>query len=266
MTKDNIQKKTLSIRISTNGFCFCSYTPSDLNSLKFFTCQPDTGRSLASNIQTAFEICPLINSKEEYDIKAIIETGEFTCIPAEYDNNSDYRQFFGHCFPNNEDREIISNRLNAQGYTILFPVERGVYETIQAYGNVTFYTPASIIMSYLNYRPIAKEQYMLAYLYNDYALIISMKNGKAGLSNIFKKEEIGNILFYMLSIWKEQGLSQTDDQLYLCGDNSIEELSLNVGQFIKKIKRINPNGLFPSNLLNRIEGIPFDLQALILCE
>jgi hypothetical protein len=93
-----------------------------------------------------------------------------------------------------------------------------------------------------------------------------MKNGKASMSNIFRKEEKENILFYLLSIWKEQGMSQTDDHLYLCGDNSIEELSPIAGKFIKNIKRINPNGLFPSNILNRIEGIPFDLQALILCE
>lgn len=266
MTKDNIQKKTLSIRISTNGFCFCSHIPTQPDSLKYFTCQPDIKRSLASNIQTAFENCPLIGHNEEYNIKAIIETGEFTCIPTEYDNNSDYRQFFDYCFPNNEEREIISNRLNAQGCTILFPIEKSVYETIQSFGEVALYTPASIIMSYLNYKPMAKEQYMLAYLYNDYALIITMKNGKAGISNIFKKEELGNILFYMLSIWKEQGLSQTDDHLYLCGDNSIEELALTAGKFIKHIKRINPNELFSPSLLNRIEGIPFDLQALILCE
>ena len=266
MTKDNIQKKTLSIRISTNGFCFCSYIPSDPDSLRFFEYHPDAERSLASNIETAFEACPLTSPNEKYDIKAIIETGDFTCIPAEYDNEGDYKQFFGYCFPKGDDTEIIANKLNAQGYTMLFPVERGVYEAIQAYGDVTFYTPASIIMSYLNYKPIAKEQYMLAYLYNNYALILTMKNGKTGLSNIFKKEEIGNVLFYLLSIWKEQGLSQTDDHLYLCGDNSIEELSHTAGQFIRNIKRINPNELFSPNLLNRIGGIPFDLQALILCE
>ena len=267
MTKDKIQKKTLSIRLSTNGFCFCNYNPAQPDGLRIFTYTPDTERSLASNIQTAFDSCPLIEKEEKYNIKAIIETGEYTCVPSEYDNTDDYRMFFDYCFPKKgSDNEIIANRLNAYGYTVLFPVEKSIYETIQNYGNVTFYTPASIIMSYLNYKPIEKERYMLAYLYNDFAFILTMKNGKASISNIFRKEEKENILFYLLSIWKEQGMSQTDDHLYLCGDNSIEELSPIAGKFIKNIKRINPNGLFPSNILNRIEGIPFDLQALILCE
>ena len=44
------------------------------------------------------------------------------------------------------------------------------------------------------------------------------------------------------------------------------EFMLNVFKFIKNIRRINPNELFSPSLLNRIGGIPFDLQALILCE
>jgi hypothetical protein len=267
MIKDNKQKKTLSIRISTNGFCFCTYIKSQPGSLKYFTYQPDVESSMASNLQAAFESAPLIRLQEdEYEIKAIIETGEYTCIPAEYDNTEEYKQFFNYCFPKSENAEVIANKLNAYGQTILFPVDAGVYETLQKYGNITFYTPASIIMSYLSYKPIEKEQYMLAYLYNDYAFILTMKNGKVGMSNIFKKEEKENTLFYMLSIWKEQGLSQSEDYLYLCGDNSIEAFSPIAGQFIKNIKRINPNELFSPSLLNRTEGIPFDLQALILCE
>ena len=266
MTKDNIQKKTLSIRISTNGFCFCSYIPAQPDSLKYFTYRPDEERSMAANLQAALDECPLTKEGEEYEVKGIIETGEYTCIPAEYDNAEDYKLFFGHCFPKSENVEIIANRLNSYGCTMLFPVETAIYEAIQQLGSATLYTPASIIMSYLNYRPIEEERYMFAYLYNDFAFMLAMKNGKAGISNIFRKEEKDNVLFYLLSLWKEQGFSQTDDTLFLCGDKSIDELSQTAGQFIKKIKRINPNELFQPSLLNRIDGIPFDLQALILCE
>ncbi len=266
MTENNIKKETLSIRISTNGFCFCSYTPEVPDSLKVFNYTPEEDCSLASNIRTAIERCPLIKEKGIYDIKAIIETGEYTCIPTEHDIPGEYKQYFHYCFPKNKDAEIIPNKLNAQGYTILFPVENSVYEEINKLGNVTFYTPASIILGYLGYKPMPEERYMFAYLYNELALIISMKNGKAEITNIFRKDDYANTLFYLLSIWKEQELSQTNDTLYLCGDSSIENFSLQAAQFIKNIKRINPNELFMPSLLNRIGGIPFDLQALILCE
>lgn len=266
MTKNNIKKETLSIRISTNGFCFCSYLPDAPDSLKVFSYTPDEDNSLAANIRIALKECPFIEENEAYDIKAIIETGEYTCIPTEQDNPDDYKQLFRYCFPKSREVEIIPNRLNAHGYTVLFPVDNSVYEEINKLGNVTYYTPASIILGYLGYKPMPEEKYMFAYLYNDLSLIISMKNGKAEITNIFQKDDNANTLFFLLSLWKEQGLSQTKDVLYLCGDNSIESFSHQAAQFIKNIKRINPNELFAPSLLNRISGIPFDLQALILCE
>ena len=266
MTKDNTTRKTLSIRISTDGFCFCIYTPENPDTLKYFNYSPDEERSMVSNIRTALKNCPFIKENTIYEIKAIIESGEYTCIPTEHDSPDDYKQLFCYCFPHKKDTEIISNRLNAQGYTILFPVEKSIYEEINRLGKVTYYTPASIILSYLGYRPMPERKYMFAYIYNGFSLIISMKDGKPGITNIFRKDDSDNTLFYLLSLWKEQEMSQTDDTLYLCGDNSIEEFSHQASQFIKKIKRINPNELFAPSLLNRIGEIPFDLQALILCE
>ena len=265
ISKDNIQKKTLSIRLSTNGFCFCTYTR-DSGSLRYSFYTPDKERSMASNIEDAIADCPLIRHGEEYEVKAIIESSEYTCIPSEYDIRSDYDNYFRYCFPQSRDAEIIANRLNAQECTVLFPVEKSICEAVRKLGNTTFYTPASILMGYLNYRPMGEERYIFSYLYNDTAIILSMKENKVELSNIFSNEEIENVLFYLLSIWKEQRLSQTDDTLYLCGDNAVERMSQLAGKFIKKIKRINPNELFSPSLLNRMEGIPFDLQALILCE
>ena len=93
-----------------------------------------------------------------------------------------------------------------------------------------------------------------------------MKEGKPGLTNIFKSENEQDLVFYLLSIWKEQELSQSSDVLYLCGDKGVEELSLILKRFIRHTKRVNPNELFAPSLLNRTKELPFDLQALILCE
>ena len=266
MTKDNIQRKTLSIRISTNGFCFCSYIPTEPDSLKYYYYSTDDERSMASNIRSAIESCTLIRPDEKYEVKVIVETDKYTCIPTEHDNTDEQKEFFRYCFPKNKESEIVANRINTQGFTILFPVEKSIQECFTNLGETTFYTPASIIISYLGYKPMKEERYMLAYLQNDLALVIAIKDGKAELTNIFREEESANTLFYLLSLWKESGFSQTDDTLYLCGDKRIEEFSFQAAQFIKNIKRINTNELFPSSLLNRTEGIPFDLQALILCE
>ena len=267
MTKDNNQNKTLSIRISTDGFCFCSYTPSQPGSLKYYFYKPEKGLTLTSNFQKGIEQCPFVSLDESYDVKVIVESEEFTTIPAEYDSRQDYKAFHRLCFPRNDARvEVVSNRLNALGLTVLFPVEKSLYERLQQLGNVSFYSTLSILLGLMTSKLADEEKFMLAYFQNGLTFFVSMHEGKMGLANAFRCEEGQDCIYYLLSIWKEQGFSQVDDMLYLCGDKGVEQNMMTIGRFIKRCKRLNASELFPLTLLNKMEGIPFDLQSLILCE
>lgn len=267
MNMDNTTKKTLSIRISTNGFCFCTYKKDTPSSLQYTFSPIDEDTSLEVNLKRAIEGCKLITSGTEWEIKAIIETAEYTAIPAEFDNRQDYKQFYRSCFPKSDiNVEIMSNKLTVQGMTMIFAVERGIYDILQSLGDVTYYTPASILMGYITQCNIPEENYMFAYMHKGLLLFIPVKEGKIGVSGCFRNNGGENHLFYLLSIWNEQGFSQTDDTLYLCGDKQIEESQLFISRFIKNLKRVNPSEQFRASLLNRLKEIPFDLQALILCE
>ena len=267
MSKDLTLNKTLSIRISTDGFCFCSYAPSDPESLKYSSFPTDNNISLAANLEMAIQKCPFIESDSVYDIKAIIDTTEYTILPAKYDEKQEYKVYYRSCFPkSNPGDEIVANGLPAQGFTVIFPVAREIQEILQRMGNVTYLTPASILMGYISSGPFTADRYMLMYVHNEEMFVMTVEEGKVMFANSFSSSGREDLLFYMLSIWKEQGLSQTDDTLYLCGNKEIEEMQLFISRFIKNRKRINPNELFAPSILNRIQGIPFDLQALILCE
>lgn len=267
MTTDNIQDKIKSIRISTDGFCFCEYIPSQIESLKYFSYTPDNTTSMAVNLSNAISACPFINKGEICNIKAIIETPDFTAIPAEFDEPKDYKAYYRYCFPKSDSgSEIISNRLNASGFTIIFPIEKSIYNILRELGDTTFYTPASIMLGYMTQKPLNEARYMLAYIQGDRMMIFSAEERKSSFVNVFKSKNQQDLVFYLLSTWKEQRLSQSNDVLYLCGDKGVEELSLMLKRFIRHTRRINPNEIFPKSLLNMATDIPFDLQALILCE
>ena len=267
MTKDNSQNKTLSIRISTDGFCFCSYTPSQPGSLKYHYYRTEKGLTLTSNLQKSMEQCPFVSQGESYDVKVIIETEEFTTLPVEYDSRQDYKAFHRLCFPKNDVRvEVVANRLNALGLTVLFPVEKSLYERLQQLGNVSFYSTLSILLGLMTSKLADEEKCMLAYFQNNICFFVSMQEGKLRLANAFRCDEGQDCIYYLLSIWKEQGLSQENDTLYLCGDKGVEQNMMTIGRFINRCRRLNASELFPLTLLNKMEGIPFDLQTLILCE
>lgn len=258
--------KTLSIRISTDGFCFCTYTASDPDTVQIHFYRTDNDITLYANLCKAIEECPLTLDNVN-EVKAIIVTGDFTTIPAEYDNKNRHKIFYRSCFPKADTNvEIIANRLTAQNITLLFPVEKNIYNRLAQMGNVTYYTPASIILGYIACHPFDSDRYMLAYYMNEGSLLVSMNSGKVELINSFPTADNHNQLYYLLAIWKAQGLSQTTDKLYLCGNKRVEELTGAISQFIRNRERINPTELFTPNLLNKIGETPFDIQALLLCE
>lgn len=259
--------KTLSIRISTDGFCFCCYTETDPDSLQYHFYETDNSKSLVANFDEAWRGCRFATQHKYGTIQTIVATSHFTAIPSEYNNKEDNETFYRTCFPQTPpDDKILTNRLTAHGVTILFSLDSSLYTRLTQIGEVTFYTPSSILIGYLSRNTIEKSRYMLAYYHKSTSTLLSIDEGKIQLTNSFNSSEPHNQAYYLLSIWKEQNLSQTDDTLYLCGDRNVEEITPLVSQFIADIRRINPTDEFRPHLLNKIKEIPFDLQALLLCE
>ena len=257
---------TLSIRISTNGFCFCSYTASSPDTLLYHYHEAESNMPLAANFDAAWRACPFATNSYN-EVKAIIVTEQFTVIPGEYDEKEHHSTLYRSCFPGTPaDSHIIANTLTAQDSTVLFAVENALYNRLLQLGEATIYTPASILLGFLSRHKLSDGNYILAYYHKGKSLILSMRGDALQLSNSITSQETHDQAFYLLSIWQEQQLSQHDDTLFLCGDKSVEEITPLLRQFIRNTRRLNPNELFRSNLLNKINEIPFDLQALLLCE
>lgn len=258
--------KTLSIRISTDGFCFCIYATGTPDDIRYHYREADSSQPLVVNLDNAWKECPFAN--ETYsNIRVIIATETFTTIPSEYNNKKENEALYRICFPAIPEKDIIlSNKLTAHGITILFSIDEQLYTYLCKLSDIEFYTTASILLGFTARTAHDEERYMLACYQKGKSTLLSIDKGRLRTSNSFTSTEVHDQIFYLLSIWKEQGLSQTDDTLYICGDKSVEELLPMLKQFIHNCKRINPNELFRPTLLNRIKDIPFDLQALILCE
>ena len=258
---------TLSIRISTDGFCFCSYTASSPDTLRYHHYQTDCNIPLAANFDAAWSKCPFAGQERYKEVKVILATESYTVLPAEYDNAEEHGTLYRSCFPDTpKENRIIANSLTAQGATILFSIDEVLYNRLRQIGDISIYASASILLGFIARKQPDERSYMLAFFHKGKTHMLAMNGSTLQLANSFASEHTHDQAFYLLSIWKEQQLSQQEDTLYLCGDKSVEEITPLLRQFICNIERLNPNELFRSNLLNRINEIPFDLQALLLCE
>ncbi len=267
MNKETTQlSPTLSIRISTDGFCFCTYLPQQPDSVKYSYHECDKATSLNANFEAAWEESGLGTQKYN-NIQVIVSSAEFTTVPSNYDSCEDYTTIYNSCFPSSDKNlKILSNRLSTHNLTVLFAIDEEFHERICEIGEVNYYSPVSIILGYLTRYPREEKKLLTSYLHNGKSLLIAMENDRPILINGFTSENIEDQLYYLLCIWNELEFSQLEDTLLLCGDTHADAMEMSAKNFIRNIKRINPREQFQSNLLNKIENIPFDLQTLLLCE
>ncbi|MBR7134034.1 MAG: DUF3822 family protein [Bacteroidaceae bacterium] len=258
---------TLSIRISTNGFCFCSYTATEPDTLQYHTYDADSRKTIVANFEEAWAQCPFALHNGYEHVQAIITSNEFTTVPFEYDKKEEYETIYDSCFPNaSATKKIIANRLPAQGITILFPIEKELHTCLAKIGTISYFCPTSIIMGFVTRQQFEERRFLLAYHQQETLYLQYYAQGKPYNINSFVSANIQDHVYYILSLWNEFKLSQTEDVLYTCGDSGIEEMTPLLSQFIANRKRINPSELFRPHLLSRIKDIPFDLQTLLLCE
>ena len=267
MNKETTQlSPTLSIRISTDGFCFCTYLPQQPDSVKYSYHECDKATSLNANFEAAWEESRLGNQKYS-NIQVIVSSAEFTTIPSNYDSNDEYVAMYNSCFPPSEKSlKILSNKLSAHNLTVLFSIDEELHERLCEIGEINYYSPVSIILGYLTRYPREEKKFLTTYLHNGKSLLIAMEDERPTLINGFVGEATEDQLYYLLCIWNELKFSQLEDTLLLCGDTQADAMEMSAKNFIRNIKRINPREQFRSNLLNKIENIPFDLQTLLLCE
>lgn len=267
MNKETTQlSPTLSIRISTDGFCFCTYLPQNPDSVTYIYHECDKNISLRANFDAAWQQHAL-GEKEYANIQVIKASNNFTAIPSNSIEKEEYTTIYRSCFPDTSDEtKILTNKLSAQNITILFDIPIDLHERLCSLGETSYYSPISIIIGFFTrYKP-QEERYVVANLQNDNMLLIGMEEETPLLMNGFHSESIDDKLYYLLCIWNEMGLSQEEESLLLCGDTSADKLQMLAQKFIRNIRNVNSRELFRPNLLNKIENIPFDLQALILCE
>ena len=266
MNKEIEQSPILSIRISTDGFCFCTYLPQQPDSVKYTTYDCDRQISLTANFEAAWQACNLAN--EEYSkIQAIVVSTEFTAIPPSISSRDEQETIFRSCFPHTkEETRVISNTLSAHNMTILFGVDEELHKLLTNIGEVSYYSPISIMSGFLTRYPMGTGRYIMVDIQDETMQLMAMEEETPLLMNSFHAADTADQLYYLLYIWNELGFSQEEETLLLCGNHQADRFEMAVKDFIRNIKRINPRQLFQSNLLNKIETTPFDLQALILCE
>lgn len=266
---NHTKQYTLSIRLSTDGFCFAAHNPQAEEQYAYQPYGIDPAKSLTANLKAAIQETEML--KHSYGkVNVIVANADYTIVPKEYYDESYERELYVQNFAQMSGGTVVKhNFVGEEQAVVLFGIERQLHQLLtDRYPKAQICTPISALINYGVEHSFANGQrYCLAHLRKRSIDLLCFANGALLFINTFSNRNTADTLYFVLNCWQMLGLSQTDDTLHLAGyARNAKELTKELERFIEHIHTIHPAEEFHSTELARIGEIPFDLQALIACE
>ena len=260
---------TLSIRLSTDGFCFAVHNPQVANEYAYLPYRIDPLKPLTANLKAAVEETDML--RHTYGtVNIILADASYTLVPKEYYAEQYKEEFYQQNIATPTTGSIVMHNLvGDEQVAVLFAIEKQLHKYIATqFPKAKIYASISPLINFGMERSYAsKKKYTLLNLQKHSIDVMCYENATPLFVNSFRYKDVADALYFLLNCWSTLGLSQTDDTLHIAGQSRQgKALTKELEKFIQHIHLVRPAEEFHSTELARTGEMPFDLQALIACE
>ena len=268
MAEIQINNKSLSIRVCSNGLSFCTYTPGQENPFEYKVWDVNHTISLTANLKDALMNEPML--KQEYQrVNVLITTPHFTTVPVAAFKKEDIHAVYQFTFPKDKPQHVSYNVLRRSGIAIVFGLERSIYQLLlDDFPRARFYASASTLIEFFSEKSLfGPGKKMFVYLHEKEITHYAFEQGRMLFVNNFECTSVADMQYYTLNVWKELGFDQVDDALCVVGDmeKRTVELSEKIKYFLQNVSIIDRSEDFKDRLTMGNALIPYDLQTLLIC-
>ncbi len=259
---------TLSIRLSADGFSFTIFNPVLDNSFTFIPLELDTNLPMAVGVR---ELMKSELLQYAYKRVNVLQVGQrFTLLPSDFlVEEKQFDCFFDYNHQRKANETVLCNELGKADMAVAFSMDHSVWLSLsERYPQARFYSHVSpVIEFFADKSRLGNNRKLYAYGRSSAVDIFCFERGRLLFANSFPSQQTADRAYYMLNVWKQLGYDSERDELHVAGNFSGKDELLNeIRQFVRRVFVINPNSEFTHAGLACIESIPFDLQALFLCE
>ncbi|MCQ2258614.1 MAG: DUF3822 family protein [Bacteroidaceae bacterium] len=268
MTDIQVNNKSLSIRVCSNGLSFCSYAPGREEPFSYKVYDVNHTISLAANLKEALVNDEMLTA-EYQRVNVLVTTPNFTTVPVAAFDKEDVGMYYSLAFPKDNPSRVSYNVLRRAGIAIIFGLDRSIYQLIlDDFPRARFYASVSTLIEFFSERSlIGPGKKMFVYIHEKEVAVYAFDQGRMLFVNNFTVVGVNDIQFFVLNVWKELGFDQVEDYLFVVGDDDKRcvDLSDKIRYFLQNVSVIDRSEDFKEKLTAGNTLIPYDLQTLLVC-
>jgi hypothetical protein len=257
----------MSIRLWSGGLSFSAYNPSEGHSFFFKEVEFNRTRSyiewLKEDVFFTNE-CLTWTYKRTY---VLYVSQQYTLVPENLTSEKQKSKLLSFNFPTPGKRSL-SNYLEEEKAMIIFGINEETFEFCSRSLTSPIFTHhiSSQLITLKKQSRDGKTNQMFVVLHRRMADIVCFAAGKLVFVNSFDFEQLNDLLYYILCVWKQTGMDQLNDALFLAGDIN---LGTRITHFLQTYIQHTGRMEIPAKaylLGGEILQAPIDLLLLSVCE
>lgn len=224
-----------------------------------------SGVSLAANLREAFRTAEL--PAAAYRRVLVLVDAPVLMVPVDLYNESDAPALYAHAFPHSGGAVTVADVLPDLNAVAVFGVNKDLKLVIDdRFADAKFGTAIGPVWRYLYKRSFSGSRGKLYGYFHDRKLeLFRFGKNRFKFCNSFEVDNAHDAAYFILCVWKQLGMDNDGDELYLVGDIPEKEWLLDEAKsYLRRVYVVNPAGDFNRAAVTQIKGMPYDLMTFFV--
>lgn len=253
------------LRICRSSLGFCATDELSDSGVKYEPYMANNSISIAANLREAFKRSVLLS--KHYNNATVLIDSRVMLLPADDFNKEDIDTLYRHGFGVNKGQEVIYSVVPQLSAVAVYAVDSDILTVLNDHFSelrtfpLTF--PTWQILESKSYSATCRR--LFAYFHDGMMEVSSYGTHRFKFYNTFIVKHINDAVYYLLSIWKQLGFDQENDELHIVGNISErEELINQLCRYLRGVYLIRPKIDFNSNPITKNTSLPYDTMCYFI--
>lgn len=258
------QTYSLSIRIHADGFSFYCCNPQSIPAIENESYRYSSDCNPASTLEKALTTSDLL--KKNYATVQCLIAGSSVQIPLEYFRKEEANAFYKLAYAETETGKTYYNILPSLEIAEVFTVDKSVEEVLHNhFPTIRFYHIHTMMLEKMALQPASENQRLYVYIHDSSMFIFNFDGQLLEYANTFSTVDTGNLVYFLLSVWKDLGLDAEKDSCIFLGEHPlIQTVTAPLSRYIRHIQKLPASQLYKRSSLAQSPDVPLDLLTLLL--
>lgn len=193
-------------------------------------------------------------------------TGESIQVPLQMFKKEEANALFSLAHPKASANKIFYNILPSLEIAEVFCIERELEDIlVKRFPSIRFYHIHTMMLEKLVLNTGTGAERLYAYFHDNKMFVFSYNGQQLLYANTFIATECDNLVYYVLSVWKELGRQPATDKCLFIGNNNLmPDVIRSIKRYIRNVEWLSPADLYRRSSLAQTKNIPFDVLTLLL--